>query len=243
VQVSNLFNNNIYSPLYEDIRIMFAHRTTRTAVLMSFMTSVFSIQASAPAKEIMTTPIDDGDHVIKIRVINSSEAMQVSEFGKQEAQKIEALGKELKETIDKKEQQLMQTMNDLKTKLTAMTPEAAAALRDKEEGKIQSMRRDLESTGQASDDQYKRAVQRATEKLSKEIEQAVTKIAQEQNIDLVFDLYTGRPVYASNDILVTEDIIKVMDSNFGKAQKTAKKPAEPKAMAQGAQAAPKSKAA
>lgn len=165
--------------------------------------------------------VDESERTIKIRVINSSDAMQLTEFGKQEAQKIDALGKELKETIDKKEQLLTQTMTDFKAKATTLAP----AAREKEESKMIAMRRDLESTGQASDEQYKHAVQRATEKLSKEIEQAVTKIAQEQNIDLVLDLYTGRPVYASSDILVTEDIVKAMDANFAKTQKApAKKP-------------------
>lgn len=202
---------------------MILQRTT-FIVTIGLLTSAVYAQESAGrvAKPVTVSATDEGERTIKIRVINSSDAMQLTEFGKQEAQKIDSLGRELKETIDKKEQLLTQTMTDFKAKATTLAP----AAREKEESKMIAMRRDLESTGQASDEQYKHAVQRATEKLSKEIEQAVTKIAQDQNIDLVLDLYTGRPVYASNDIMVTEDIVKAMDANFAKTQKApAKKPA------------------
>lgn len=206
---------------------MISPRTTAVFTI-GLLTSAAYAQESVTRKPLAVKQqvveeivVDESERTIKIRVINSSDAMQLTEFGKQEAQKIDALGKELKEAIDKKEQLLTQTMTDFKAKATTLAP----AAREKEESKMIAMRRDLESTGQASDEQYKHAVQRATEKLSKEIEQAVTKIAQEQNIDLVLDLYTGRPVYASSEIMVTEDIVKAMDANFAKTQKApAKKP-------------------
>ena len=202
----------------------------RTTVVLTIGLLTSAAYAQAPAtriakpstvkqqmvEEIVTVPaVDESEHTIKIRVINSSDAMQLTEFGKQEAQKIDALGRELKETIDKKEQLLTQTMTDFKAKATTLAP----AAREKEESKMIAMRRDLESTGQASDEQYKHAVQRATEKLSKEIEQAVTKIAQDQEIDLVLDLYTGRPVFASEKMMVTKDIVEAMNANFAKTQK------------------------
>ncbi len=169
---------------------------------------------------------DESERVIKIRVINSAEVMQVTEVGKQEGEKIRELEKELRETIEKKQQALRKAEADFQAKASTLSPAAD----DKAKNKILTMGLDLESTAKASEEQFKVAYQRASETLFNDTRQAVMEVAKEQDLDLVFDGNTGQLMYASDNALITNDIVKAMDKNFNKTKKaSAPKPAAPKA--------------
>ncbi|MBS1987115.1 OmpH family outer membrane protein [Candidatus Dependentiae bacterium] len=171
---------------------------------------------------------DESEHVIKIRVINSAEVMQVSEVGKQEGEKMKALEKGLREGIDKKQQQVRKAEADLQAKASTLSPAAA----DKEKNKLLAMGLELETLAKTSEAEFKDAYQRAAETLFNETRQAVMEVAKQQDLDLVFDGNTGQLMYASDNALITNDIVKAMDKNFNKTQKApAPKPAAPKAPA------------
>lgn len=158
---------------------------------------------------------------LKIGVVDPYKAMELSDSGKQEGTKLEKLRNDLTEAYKKKEQNLAQTMNDYKLKQSTLTSEA----RSIQENKMIDMKRDLESTAQASDDQLKLATQRATEKLSKEIETAITQVAQEGGYDLI--VHSGTTLYVSPSLVITDPVITVMNKNYAKTQPVEKKPAKP----------------
>ncbi len=161
-----------------------------------------------------TTLVNKDAQVVKVGCVNTFDAMQMSETGKAEAQRIDKVRKDLTDAIQKKEQLLTAKMNDFKEQQSTFT----TAAREKKESEIIEMRRDLENTIQGSEEQLKLAMQRATEKLSKEIEQAVTQIAQNQGFDFVTDIYTGRPIFASDKMLLTADLIDVMNVNHASSK-------------------------
>lgn len=169
---------------------------------------------------------DESERVIKIRVINSAEVMQVTEVGKQEGEKIRELEKELREKIEKKQQALRKAEADFQAKASTLSPAAA----DKEKNKLLSMGLELETLAKTSEAEFKDAYQRASETLFNETRKAVMEVAKEQDLDLVFDGNTGQLMYASDNALITNDIVKSMNKNFNKASKpAAAKPAAPKA--------------
>lgn len=169
---------------------------------------------------------DESERVIKIRVINSAEVMQVTEVGKQEGEKIRELEKELREKIEKKQQALRKAEADFQAKASTLSPAAA----DKEKNKLLSMGLELETLAKTSEAEFKDAYQRASETLFNETRKAVMDVAKAQDLDLVFDGNTGQLMYASDNALITNDIVKSMDKSFNKAKKpAAPKPAAPKA--------------
>lgn len=196
-------------------------RATFALSLSLLSSAVYAAETAKPAaakapstSATKTTVVNKDEQIVKVGCVNTLEAMQASKEGQEEAKRIEKYRQDLATTIQDKEKKLNHAVNDFKAKQTTLS----VAAREKEESKILEMRRDLESTVQSSEDQLKLAMQRATEKLSQNIEAAVAQIAQAQGLDLVTDIYTGRPLHASDKMLLTNDLIHVMDANHAKGQ-------------------------
>lgn len=156
---------------------------------------------------------------LKVRYINTMEAMQKSEAGKKASEKIEKRRLKLTNDIKAKETELKKSIEEYESKQTMLSKDA----REKTETRIMNLKRDYENAAKAAEEDLKIAMQRATEELSIEVEKQVAKIAQESNLDVVADLYTGRTVYASKKAMITDDLIREMDKTPApkKAAKTA----------------------
>lgn len=147
---------------------------------------------------------------LNIRYVNTLETMQGTKKGSEISVRLEKKRKDLGDGIQQKEKEITKLMQEFESKKSTLS----ASAREKEESKIVKLRRDYESTVQASEDELKLAMQRATEELSKEIEEAVVAMAQREGYDIVMDTYTGRTIYAAPKVVVTGDLVKVMDTKY-----------------------------
>lgn len=205
----------------------------KTGSLYSFLSLVLltssplaaasAVTGAQPAAKPAPTAQNVSANQLKIGVVDPYKAMELSDSGKQEGIKLEKLRNDLTEAYKKKEQKLAETMKEYQLKQSTLTSEA----RSMQENRMIDMKRDLESTAQASDDQLKLATQRATEKLSKEIETAIAQVVQEGGYELI--LHSGTTLYVSPDLVITDKVIDVMNKNYAKAQAVEKKPAKPTA--------------
>jgi Skp family chaperone for outer membrane proteins len=57
-------------------------------------------------------------------------------------------------------------------------------------------------------------MQRAMDEIGKEIEAAVKDIAVAQNLDVVVDTRSGQVLYAKENVLFTQNLVKEMDKNY-----------------------------
>lgn len=167
--------------------------------------------------ETKNTTKSENSQQLKIAVVDPYKAMEVSEFGKQEAMKLEKIRKDLTDSYQKKEQALAQAMNDYKLKQSTLTPEARSA----QENRMIDMRSDLESTRQSSEQQLQLATQRATEKLTREIQVAIEEIASQGSYDII--VHSGTALFVSPELVITDQVIKIMNKNYAKTQVTEKK--------------------
>jgi Skp family chaperone for outer membrane proteins len=88
------------------------------------------------------------------------------------------------------------------------------AARDKEEKKLMKMERDLKNLVAEKEEELKHDMQVATEMLAQSLEAGVTKLAQSENIDIVFDKMTGRAIYVSDKFNFTDKAIKEVNKNY-----------------------------
>jgi len=144
---------------------------------------------------------------LKVRYIDSLKAMQASKEGQDVSAKLEKKRKELSDKIAAEEAQLAKAMEEYKTKASTLSDTA----REKEEQKLVKMEREYKNLVQASEDELKLAMQRATERLAKEVDKAVAVIAKRDGLDAVVDIATGRTLYASEQADYTQKVVVAMD--------------------------------
>lgn len=166
-----------------------------------------SMQAAQTTVKTVTPASVKTEAKTDVAYVNAMEAMQVSEKGIQKMTAIEKQRKELGDVIEKKETLIKQKISDYKSKESTLS----TAAREKEESTLVKMRREYESLAQSSEDELKLAMQRATEDLSKEIEEAAGVVAKEGGYKVVVDVYTGRTIWADDSVIKTADLVKVMD--------------------------------
>ncbi|HWY34726.1 MAG TPA: OmpH family outer membrane protein, partial [Nitrosopumilaceae archaeon] len=113
------------------------------------------------------------------------------------------------ETIQEESKKIEKARAEYVNKATTMTDSA----REKEEKKLLKMERDIKNMVTEKEEELKLDMQIATEKLVQELEVAVVELAQQENIDVVFDKMTGRAIYVSKDFDWTDKVIKRVNEN------------------------------
>lgn len=146
---------------------------------------------------------------LKIRYIDAFTAMRDCKQGMEEVAKLEQRRVELAKKIDTEGKKYEALVNEFKAKSATMNETARA----KKEQELVRMKRDYESMVQGSEEEMKLVMQQVTELLGREIEQAVTQIAQAEGLDAVVDKVTGRVLYTSNKSDCTARVVQVMDKN------------------------------
>ena len=106
--------------------------------------------------------------------------------------------------IQEESKKIEKSKNEYVSKATTMSD----AAREKEEKKLIKMERDLKNLVAEKEEELKLDMQIATEKLAQEMEVAVIELAQQENIDIVFDKMTGRAIYVSDSFDFTDKVIK-----------------------------------
>ena len=99
---------------------------------------------------------------------------------------------------------------DYMSKATTMSD----AAREKEEKRLMKMERDLKNLVAEKEEELKHDMQVATEMLAQSLESGVAKLAQNENIDIVFDKMTGRAIYVSDKFNFTDKAITAVNKNY-----------------------------
>jgi Skp family chaperone for outer membrane proteins len=100
--------------------------------------------------------------------------------------------------------------NDYISKSTTMSDAARA----KEEKQLIRMEQEIKNLVAEKEEELKLDMQVATENLAQNLEASVTKLAKNENLDIVFDKMTGRAMYVSDKFDYTDKAIKEMNKTY-----------------------------
>lgn len=142
--------------------------------------------------------------------VNAMEAMQASKEGQAEMAALKKKENDLTASLQKKEEKIKKEFQEYQSKSTTLS----ASAKEKAENSLLKSKEELEVAAKTSQQELQLASTRATEKLSKEIEDAAVKLGQEEKVDAVVDLFTGRVVWANDKTVKTKEIVKHMDKNY-----------------------------
>ena len=145
-----------------------------------------------------------------IAFIESFAIMGDCQEGQKARKEIEAkrdlAGKEIQDESKKYEK----VKNDCIAKSSTMSDAARA----KEEKQLIKMENELKNLVIEKEEELKADMQFATENLAQSLEATVAQLAQNENLDIVFDKMTGRAMYVSNKFDYTDKAIKEMNKNY-----------------------------
>lgn len=184
--------------------------------LMSVSMLVSSLAIAQDAQVAASTSSSAG-------YVDSATAMRSSKEGQKLSKELEDKREQLSAQLKKDEAALMKGVEEFKVKSTTMSK----AEQDTEQQRLMKMERDLKAKVEEAELELKMAMQKTMEALGKEIEAAVKDVAIKNGLDTVTDTRSGQILYASDNVLYTDDLVKEMDKNYNaKVAKsnTAKKP-------------------
>ncbi len=160
---------------------------------------------------------------LSIRFIDSFEVMRLSKGGQDAQKELEKQRNELAGELQKDEQKLKNAAADFQAKAATLSE----AARDKEQQRLVKMERDLKVKAQEYEETIKLSMQRITEKLARDVEEAVTTLAKEQRYDAVVDTMTGRVIFVADKVNVTGDIIGKVNFKHNQLAQNKKPEAKP----------------
>lgn len=140
----------------------------------------------------------------RIMFVETFAVMGDSETGMVARKEIEAKSDLASQEVQIKSKDFEKAKNEYVTKATTMSD----AAREKEEKNLIKKERDLKNFVTEKQEELKLDMQMATEKLAHEMEAAVIELAQQDNIDVVFDKMTGRAIYVSQTFDFTDKVIE-----------------------------------
>jgi Skp family chaperone for outer membrane proteins len=187
---------------------------TATALCVTLLNTVNASQSTAKPKAITSVADVMGDSNISldasIGFIESFAIMGDCQEGQKARKEIEAkrdaAGREIQDESKKYEK----VKNDYIAKSTTMSD----AARTKEEKQLIKMENELKNLVAEKEEELKADMQLATENLAQSLDATVATLAQNENLDIVFDKMTGRAMYVSEKFDYTDKAIKEMNKNY-----------------------------
>lgn len=155
-----------------------------------------------------------------IRVFDRFESVRDSETGKLENTQLKQKQEDLMVGVEKEKQAYVDAATDFNKKASIMNDTA----RETEQKKLVKLERNYKTKVEESDVEFKLAMNKASERLFKEVQEAVAEVAMEEGVDLMIDAATGQVVYASDRAQVTKKITNRMNK-LALKKKTDKKAA------------------
>lgn len=143
-------------------------------------------------------------------IVDSYVVMGECEEGQKARRDIERKKDLASQEIQEESRAFEKAKNDYISKSTTMSD----AAREKEEKRLARLERDLKNLVTEKEEELKHDMQYATEMLAQSLESGVAKLAQNENIDIVFDKMTGRAIYVSDKFNFTEKAIKEVNKNY-----------------------------
>lgn len=145
-----------------------------------------------------------------VACIDSQEAMRTSKEGQKVGKELEAKKEQLSAPLKKEEAALFKGVEEFKVKSATMSK----AEQEAEQQRLMKMERDLKSKAEEAELELKLYVQKTMESLGKEIEAAVAEVAVQNGLDIIVDARSGQILYASDNVIYTNDLVKEMDKNY-----------------------------
>lgn len=164
-------------------------------------------------------PTKEKGKPVDVRVVDSFTLMRETEEAKEISQELQEKYKEYATSIQNDNEKFEKAATEFKSK-EAMLSESA---RENEQKKLMTMKRNLESKIQESEEDYKRAAGKATERISKIIIDTATEIGKAENLDAIQDKDTGRFLYVSDKVSYTEKVKHRMNEKYAANQKSTPK--------------------
>lgn len=148
---------------------------------------------------------------LRIRTINIMDIMRDSQEGKKVAAELEQTRQQLTTDIKAAEEEYVREANLFQSKAAMLSAEA----REKEQARLMSVRRDVESKAQKAEDTLKYSMQAASDRLMTKAQKIIDAYGKENNLDLIFDV-SGRVVYSSEETDVTKTMVTTMNDEYVK---------------------------
>lgn len=198
----------------------------RTGIMVCTLVVSYSAAAlqEGATPEKTTTTAKPAEKAIKIRYVDTFEAMKTSKVGAQARKKLEAQEQVFTAELKEKGEELQQAMADYNEQAPVLSDEE----REKRGVAIQKDRAEYEERVNQVSYQMNAAMQKATEELGKQLEAVVSDMAKKEKIDVVQDTATGRVIYVAEPLSVTKEVIKDLDAQFDQKQAKIKKAADAK---------------
>lgn len=155
---------------------------------------------------------------LNIRYIDSFEVMRLSKGGQEAQKELEKQRNELAADLQKDDKKLKDAAADFQAKAATLSE----AARDKEQQRLVKMERDLKTKAQEYEETIKLSMQRMTEKLARDVEEAVAALGKEKDYDAIADTMTGRVLYVSDRVNATGDIIGKVNTKHNQLAQTKK---------------------
>ncbi len=150
---------------------------------------------------------------LNIGFVDTFEVMRNCKSGQEATKDLTAQRERLAKELQDEEQLVVKAMSDFRTK--SATPAFSDSARETEEKRIMNMRRGLESKAQQFEDDLKISMQKVSERIAKEVDDAVVAMGKSGGYDAMVDKMTGRVIYAKAELDVTEMVTKQVDNKKG----------------------------
>jgi len=147
---------------------------------------------------------------LKIRFVNSIELMRDTEEGKKISLELQETYKKLAEEVQELNKKLEAAAAEYKKKESMLSDSA----KETEQKKLMRMQRELEIKAKEAEEEYKLAMQKANDRISKEIIAVAEEIAKEDNLDAIIDKDSGRVLYVADKADHTAKIKDRMNKKF-----------------------------
>lgn len=152
----------------------------------------------------------------KIKVVNGYEVAAESTQGK----KIKQGFLLKKEQVEKELQEVQAKFTEAHKSYTAKASTLSEKARRDEEKKLAQLERDLKEQTEYAKEDLQALMYRETDELGKQFESIVQQYGKEQDLDLVIDQSSGRPVYVAERLQCTNDIVALMNKADAKNKNT-----------------------
>ena len=186
-------------------------------VLSASLLNGYVVAAEKKEKEVLKTNLNVTDVITNneikleanVRFVETFTVMGEGDSGQIYRKEIEGKRDLAAQTIQDESKKIEKEKNDYIAKSSTMSD----AAREKSEKTLLKMERDLKNLVTEKEEELKMDMQIATEKLVQEMEVAVIELAEQENIDVVFDKMTGRAIYVSSEFDFTDKVIKKVNEN------------------------------
>jgi Skp family chaperone for outer membrane proteins len=175
--------------------------------------------ATTKAAEVKHSDLNKPIESLKVGVVSATEIMIDTDLGKDASKKVDTKRQEYMkiaqvnaQDIDKKEKELV-----------AKAPTMSAESQRKQSMEVANLKQDFDLNQKKWTAELQEIAQGEMEKLGKDFDQAVQQIAQESNIDMMFEKESGRIVYANPKFDMTKHVKVSMNNNYKATQTAAAK--------------------